>query len=334
MPELTLTGLRVTLEVAQHGSFTAAADALGYTQSAVSRQVLAMEAAVGAPLFERHARGVRPTRSGEALLRHARQMLTHVEAAELEIAGLRDRLAGRLAVGAYPTAAAALLPRAIGRLRRAHPALAVSLWEAASPAQLRRLRAGRIEMAVVAVGDGLPDYDLTGLRVEVVRGGRGLGVAVSEEHPLAARDEVHVDDLAREEWIVGAGGAGEPQFGAWPTLDSPRVVHEARAWPTRLGLVAAGLGVCVLPALAAATVPRGVKWLRVEDPALVLGRETVMVTAADASPAAGALLQAVRDEAAADPLRDTADPSPGIPPPGTPPPGAAPGPVGDGAPPT
>ncbi|MEU7045512.1 LysR family transcriptional regulator [Streptomyces varsoviensis] len=299
MSEPTLTGLRVTLEVAQRGSFTAAAEALGYTQSAVSRQIIATEAAVGATLFERHARGVRPTPSGEALLRHARRVIAHLEAAGMEIAGLRDRVAGRLAVGAYPTAAATLVPRAMARLRRAHPALTVSLWEAGSPAQLRRLRAGRIEVAVVAVGEGLPDYDLTGLHREVIRTGRGLGVAVGGDHPLASREAVHVDDLAGEPWIVGIGKEGDPQFGAWPTLAAPRVAHEARGWQTRLGLVAAGLGVSVLPGLAADSVPHGVKWLRVEDPALVLKRETVMVTAAGASAGARTMLQALRDESAA-----------------------------------
>jgi DNA-binding transcriptional LysR family regulator len=151
-------------------------------------------------------------------------------------------------------------------------------------------------MAVVALGEDLPDYDFTGLRTEVVRTGRGLGVAVSTDHPLASLDEVHVDDLAREAWIVGAGKEGEPQFGAWPTLEAPRVAYEARGWQTRLGLVAAGLGVSVLPGLAADTVPRGVKWLRVEDPALVLKRETVMVTTTDTSASARAMLQAIRDE--------------------------------------
>jgi DNA-binding transcriptional LysR family regulator len=296
MAELTLTGLRVLLEVAQRGSFTAAAEALGYTQSAISRQISATEAAAGAPLFERHARGVRPTQQGEALLRHARQVIAHLEAAELEMAGLRDRLAGRLAVGAYPTAAASLVPRAIARLRAAHPALTVRLWEASSPAQLRHLRAGRIEVAVVAIGEGLPDYDFTGLRVEAVPTGRGLGVAVSADHPLASREEVHIDDLAQEAWIVGSGDEGSPQFGAWPTLEAPRVAHEARGWQTRLGLVAAGLGVSVLPRLAADAVPRSVKWLRVRDPALVIRRETVMVTAAERSAGASAMLRAMREE--------------------------------------
>ncbi|SDQ29476.1 LysR family transcriptional regulator [Actinopolyspora saharensis] len=298
MSEVTLAGLRVVVEVARRGSFTATAEALRYTQSAVSRQVGVTEDAVGSPLFERKARGVRPTPAGEALLRHARQVVAHLEAAELEIAGLRDRVAGHLTVGAYPTAAAALVPQAIARLHTAHPALEVDLREAGSPTQMRWLQAGRIEVALVAVGNGLPAYDFTGLRTETIRTGRGLGLAVSADHPLAAHDEVHADDLAEQVWIVGAGKEGEPQFGAWPTLTRPTIGYKARSWQTRLGLVAAGLGVSVLPGMAADTVPRGVKWLRVQDTAFVQQRETVLVTAAERSAAASAFVQAVRDELA------------------------------------
>jgi DNA-binding transcriptional LysR family regulator len=74
------------------------------------------------------------------------------------------------------------------------------------------------------------------------------------------------------------------------------VAHEARSWQTRLGLVAAGLGASVLPGLAADTLPHGVKWLRVRDPALVKKRDTVLVTAADRSPGASALARAMHDE--------------------------------------
>lgn len=295
MSEMTLAGLRVVVEVARRGSFTAAADALGYTQSAVSRQVGTMETAVGSPLFERWARGVRPTPACEALLEHARHVVAHLEAAELKIAGLRDRIAGRLAVGAYPTAAASFVPRAIARLTAAHPALAVRLGEAGSPALLRRLRAGRIEVAVIAIGDSLPGYDLTGLRTEPVPGGRGLGVAVANGHPFAGQEFVDVRDLVGQVWIVGAGKEGDPQFGAWPTLSEPRLGHEARTWQTRLGLVAAGLGVSVLPGLAADIVPRGVTWVPVRDPGLLERRRTVVVTEEDRSPAADAFAQALRE---------------------------------------
>ncbi|GAB2685556.1 LysR family transcriptional regulator [Saccharopolyspora gloriosae] len=299
MPELTLTSLRVVVEVARCGSFTAAAEALGYTQSAISRQVGAAEHAAGAALFARHARGVRPTAAGEVLLRHARRVVAHLEAADLEIAGLRDRLAGRLVVGSYPTAAAVLVPRAIARLRTAHPALVVDLRESGSPAQVRRLRARRIEVAVIAVGDGLPDYDVDGLHAEPLGPGPGLGIAVSDEHPFAAREQVDVAELAGQAWIVGSGGADEPQFGAWPTLAAPEIAHRSASWQTRLGMVAAGLGISLLPGMAADAAPRGVTWVRVHDPEFVRRRETMLLTAADRSPAADAFARAVHDELAA-----------------------------------
>src|SRR3954465_2111741 len=102
MAEVTLTGLRVIREVAATGSFTAAAASLGYTQSALSRQGAMMEAAAGTALFERHARGVRPSPAGALLARHATTALAVLDSAEQELAGLRDRLGGGPGVGALP----------------------------------------------------------------------------------------------------------------------------------------------------------------------------------------------------------------------------------------
>ena len=140
MTDLTLTGLRVVLEVARTGSFSATAERLGYTQSAVSRQVAVTEKAMGTTLFERHARGTRPTPAGEALARHAGKVLDDIAAATQELAGMRDRLAGRLVVAGFPTATAALLPRAIARLTAAHPGLNIQLSQAPTPAQLTAMR--------------------------------------------------------------------------------------------------------------------------------------------------------------------------------------------------
>ena len=204
MPDLTLTGLRVVLEVARTGSFSATAERLGYTQSAVSRQVAVTEKAVGMPLFERHARGTRPTAAGEALVRHAGKVLDEIAAATQELAGMRDRLAGRLVVAGFPAAAAALLPRAIARLMAVHPGLKVQLTEAPTPAQLAAMRRGRIEVAVVATGDGLPEYDLEGLRLTALRTARGAGVAVAEAHPFAVRERIEPDELADQGWVVGS----------------------------------------------------------------------------------------------------------------------------------
>ncbi|TCK27005.1 LysR family transcriptional regulator [Pseudonocardia endophytica] len=298
MAELTVAGLRVVHEVARQGSFSGAATVLGYTQSAVSRQVAATEAAVGTELFERLPRGVRPTAAGEVVVRRAGRVLGEIDGTLEEVAGVRDRFAGRLVVSAFPTAAAVLLPRAIARVRARHPDLRVDLQEAATPLQLRRLRAGRVEVAVVAVGEGLPDQDLDGLRAEPLRIPRGSGVAVGRDHRLADSDVVDVAELAGETWIVGTGAAGEPQFGPWPGLADPHVGHEVRHWATRFGLVAAGLGITLVPGLAADSVPRDVRWLPVRDPAGPPDRSLLAVTAAHPSNAAAALVRAIREDAA------------------------------------
>lgn len=298
MAEVTIVGLRVVQEVARQGSFSGAATVLGYTQSAVSRQVAATEAAAGAALFERLPRGVRPTAAGEVVVRRAGRVLGEVAGALQEVAGVRDRFAGRLVVSGFPTACAVLLPRAIARLQTRHPDLRVDLQEAASPVQVRRLRAGRVEVAVVAVGEGLPEQDLDGLRTETLRIPRGPGIAVGRGHRLADREAVDVADLDGETWIVGAGPAGEPQFGPWPGLPDPHIAHEVRHWATRFGLVAAGLGITQVPGLAAESVPHDVYWLPVRDPAGPPDRSLLAVTAQSPSGAAAALVRAIREKSA------------------------------------
>ena len=297
MPDLTLTGLRVVLEVARTGSFSAAAERLGYTQSAVSRQVAVTEKAAGTPLFERHARGTRPTPAGEALARHAGQVLDEIAAATQELAGMRDRLAGRLVVAGFPAAAAVLLPRAIARLTAVHPGLKVQLTEASTPAQLAAMRRGRIEVAVVATGDGLPEYDLQGLRLTALRSTRGAGVAVAESHPFAVRERIEPDELADQGWVVGSRSGGDaPEFGAWPGLADPRITFTARDWPTRLGLVAAGLGIALVPGIAAQAVPRGVRWIPVHDDTGGLRRAVWAATSENPSAAATAMVRALEEE--------------------------------------
>ena len=288
--------MRVVREVAARGSFTAAADALGYTQSAVSRQVGLMEQASGARLFERLPRGVRVTAHGEALLGHAGAILDRVETASLELRSLDDAIAGRIAIGAFPTALAWLVPRALARLAADHPGLRISLREGGSVAQLRRLRAGRIQVAVVAVGGGL-DYELDDLEADVLLHGRPR-LAVAADHPLADRGWVNVGELEHETWIIGEADASGPQFGVWPGLrGEPRIGHALRDWTGRLGLVAAGLGVALIPSLLADALPAGVVALRVEDP-LPLRRDVLAVTRRSRSAAAEAVVDSLRETGA------------------------------------
>jgi DNA-binding transcriptional LysR family regulator len=292
MSELTIAGLRVVREIALSGSFTAAARLLGYSQPAISRQVAAMEAAAGHPLFIREGRGVRVSPAGAVVVEHAGRILAGVEVLRHDLAGLADRLAGRIRLGAFPSATAVLVPRALARLRAEHPGLEVALAEKPTPTLLRQLKARQIEVAVIGAGAGLPDYDLAGLGQEVVFAG-GLCVAVPAGHRLAGAGVVPVAELAGETWIAGAGAGGDPQFRAWPTLADPVIGHAVRGWPARLGLVAAGLGLCLMPEVAALSIPDGVVTVAVDDPSR-LGRATVAVTAPAPSAEAAAVVVALR----------------------------------------
>jgi DNA-binding transcriptional LysR family regulator len=295
MAELTVTGMRVVREVGARGSFTAAARALGYTQSAVSRQVSLTEQAVGAELFERLARGVRPTARGVLLIRHIGSILDRIDAAIHELDDLGETLIERLALGAFPTALAVLVPRALARVRAEHPGLVVRVREGGSAAQLRRLRAGHIGIAVVAAGGGL-EYDLDDLQVDLLMHGTPR-LVVSEGHRFADRTWVNVAELHDEAWIVGEADRSGPQFGPWPTLDQElTIAHSVRDWTARLGLVAAGLGVAVIPSLLTLALPPGVRAIRVEDPR-PFRREVLAATLPDRPPSTQALIHALHDEA-------------------------------------
>lgn len=299
MADLTTTGLRVALEVARTGSITGAADRLGYTQSAVSRQVAATERAAGVALFERQARGVRLTAAGEVLVRHAAVIVDGLAALEGELAGMRDRLGGTLVVGAFPTALATILPRAIRDLRQRHPGLQVRIEEGSSPQLVRKLTRGRIELALVATGDGLPDLDLAGLTVQDVPGRGEFGVAVSAEHRFAHRQWVTPAELADQTWVAGASTAQTPEFEAWPLLEHPDIAYVVRDWPARLGLVAAGLGIALVPGLAADLVPAGVRWVpvRTSDDDPRVERRLRVVLRAEPGPGAVALAESIRARA-------------------------------------
>lgn len=293
MSELTIAGLRVVREIALSGSFTAAARLLGYSQPAISRQVAAMEAAAGYPLFIREPRGVRVSAAGAVVVEHAGRVLASVDALRQDLVSLGDRLAGRIKVGAFPAATAVLVPRALAKLRVQHPGLDVSLSEGSTPTLLRQLRAGRVGVAVIGVGAGLPEYDLDDFRHEVVFSGQ-LCVAVPSGHRLADAGVVPVRDLAGERWIAGEDSTGDPQFSAWPTLADPVIAYSVRGWPARLGLVAAGLGICLVPEVAALSTPAGVTTIGVDDPNW-LGRVTVAVTPREPTEEATAVVDALRE---------------------------------------
>ncbi|GAA1457044.1 LysR family transcriptional regulator [Williamsia maris] len=256
---------RALRAVLDNGSFTAASEYLGYTQSALSKQIAALEDAAGTQLFERGPRGVRPTPAALALGRRATAVLDQLEGAQRDLTDLVQPVSGRVRIDAFPTAAMDLIPHAIADIAAKHPSLEVLFTESSTPLQLRRLRAGRLDLALIAGGDGLPDWDLTGIETEPLPSGE-LRVAVHRAHPLAHHDRVTVADLVDQRWIAGRGRGGEPQFGAWPSISDPHVVIELESWSARIGFVAAGMGITTIPALATAIVPSSVVTIAVNDP--------------------------------------------------------------------
>jgi DNA-binding transcriptional LysR family regulator len=299
MADLSLTGLRVLREVAASGSFTAAAASLGYTQSAVSRQVASLESAAGTPLFEREARGVTPTDAGAVLLRHAGTVLDEVDQAQRELEGLSATATGRLRVGAFPTAVASLLPRALAAFRLRRPGVDVALREGSSPSQLGRVRSGTADLAVIGVLPGARRPRDARLLLEHL-GDDPLLLAVGSGHRLARRRSVDIDDLGGETWVAASPKADDTFLGAWQWADwRPRVGYVAREWTAKLGLVAANLGVTIVPGLAADAVRADVALIRLRS-ARPVSREVLVATRSGAapSPAVAAFVELLHEAAA------------------------------------
>jgi DNA-binding transcriptional LysR family regulator len=284
MTDFSLSGLRVLREVAAQGSFTAAARTLGYTQSAVSRQVAGLEDSAGTPLFERAARGVVPTDAGEALLQRAGTVLDELDAAQRELAGMTELATGRLGIGAFPTAMAALVPRALAGFRASQPSVRIGLREGVTSSQAKRLLSGVIDVAVIGTLPGSSEIRDRRLALEHLIDDPLL-LAVGREHRLARRRSVDVDDLAEEDWIAGTALASDTMIGPWQWAAwRPHVALLAKDWTAKLGLVAAGLGVTLVPGLAAGAVRQDVALLRLRSDRPVVRDVSIAIRAGKGTP--------------------------------------------------
>ncbi len=261
--DASLTALRVFREVAERGTLTAAATALGYTQSAVSRQIASLERAAGTPLLERRYDGVRLTPAGRIVVRRAATVIDQVEATARELAGVPEEHC-TVRLGWFASAGTWLVPRALTALRRIHPAITVITREGSTPALVRALRAGTLDLALLASVPPFrpPDTETPALELHTLTE-RSLCVAVPDTHVLARADFIDIADLRGQHWIAGPGG-DERVMGVWPGLDErPRIAHTARDWLAKLHLVAAGCGITTVSAGFMSAVPPGVRILPV-----------------------------------------------------------------------
>lgn len=297
---LDVRRLRVLSEVARRGSFSAAAEALSYTQSAVSQQIAALEREADAVLVERNARGVKLTEAGRVLVTHADSILARLADAEDELQAVTGGRAGRLRLAAFPSSCATLMPIAIARFREQHPGVELTL-EPLEPAEGKQaLRAGEVDVAldIGASYDG-PAED--GLEREILLDDP-FSVCLPAEHRLAAKQRVKLADLADEQWMIGST-VRCPDSGIFLRAASaagfePRIAFQLDDYLAIQGFVAAGMGVSFIPKLAMVAVRDDVviRSLGARPPA----RRISMVTLAGSflSPAKEAMLAILREVAA------------------------------------
>lgn len=247
------TGLRVLVEVAQSGSFTAAARALGYTQSAVSRQVAVLESVAGRTLFDRRYDGVALTPAGARLLARAVRVLDELDAATREVAAATEA-PGPVRLGAFSSAVAGLLPRVLAALPRE---LVVTVREGSTPSLTRALRSGTLDLAVIAQLPPFRPPDAESPRLVLSTLGEGeLLLGVGPRHPFAGRKAVEVGELAGQTWVAARSDVAEPMLGVWPGLaERPDTRYVVRDWNAKLQLVAAGLAITTLASVVLPALP-------------------------------------------------------------------------------
>jgi DNA-binding transcriptional LysR family regulator len=293
---LDVRRMRVLREVAARGSFSAAAEALSFTQSAVSQQVAALEREAGAVLVERSARGVRLTEAGEAVVRHADSILAKLSEAEAELEAIAGLRGGRLRMAAFESAAATIMPVAIARFTEQQPGVELSMSLHEPEEAVAALKAGEIDLAVTfgsgkaedRGGDGVTHHHLLEDPMYLV---------MAEEHPLARKRGVRLADLAGEPWIGGAPDCECNRLisaACRPFGFEPRIAFETDDYAAVQGFVAAGVGVSLIAEL-------GLRTIRDDIVVRPLGRDTpcrkIFATALDGyrSPATVAMIDLLRE---------------------------------------
>lgn len=294
-----LRHLQVFREVARLGSLSAAAEALAYTQPAVSQQMAALERRAGLPLLHRTTRGVRLTDAGQALLRHAEAILAEQTLAERELEAIAGLRGGRVRMAAFPTAGAALVPAAVSLFSAGYPEVELSVLEAEPQESVPMLRAGELEVAIVAT---TTDAEGFGALYEGIDLGHLLAepryALLPADHRLARRKRLRLADLADEVRIELARGPtrhGRVYLapGEEPDPGEPRVAFRSDDFNVVQGLVAAGAGIAVVPELALANLRPDVSIHHLGRSAPMRSIATATLAGVHRAPATSALLEVV-----------------------------------------
>ena len=249
--------LSVLREVALRGSFSAAADALDYTQPAVSQQIARLEKHVGVRLIEREPRGVRLTPAGEVLVRHTERVMAQLAAADEELQDVAAQARGRLRIGSFATAAGTIVPRAVAAFRPLRPAIEVEISLLDPHESIPAVRRGDLEIAITEEGGFESEVATDGLQIEHLLDDH-MWVSLPVDHPLATRPTVDLIDLRDEDWMFAclSGTCADSNVVLRACRDAgfqPRIAYQSDDYFAIQGLVASGMGVALIPGLGLAS---------------------------------------------------------------------------------
>ncbi|MFF8598445.1 LysR family transcriptional regulator [Streptomyces sp. NPDC015232] len=289
--------MQVLRAVITSGSVTAAAAHLGYTPSAISQQIAALEKEAGIALLERAGRGVRPTAAGLLLTRYTAVISEHLAEAETALADLRAGREGRLTVRYFASVGPTLLAPALARVRREHPAVAIDPGLADPDDALAEVYEGDADLALVV----RPPADAPRHGVQVVHLlDDPYRAVLPAGHPLAARRVLDLADLAGEPWVRSEppGPCLTPVTDACAAAGfSPDFAATSQEYATAQGFVAAGLGVSLVPRLGLSARHPGVAVRRVRHPEPFRSIHAVVRSGSLDQPALRTLLDALRESA-------------------------------------
>jgi DNA-binding transcriptional LysR family regulator len=262
---LDLRRMRALREVAARGSLSAAAEALGYTQPAISQQITALEREAGIRLLERGSRPARLTDAGWALVAHADALLARLDDAEQELDQIKGLRAGRLRLASVSTALATLVPRALAVFTERHPRVRVSVVEDQLDGVIARLARWELDLGLIYEHEALPEQPVDLERVPLFD--EPFELLLPHNHRFANRRLLRLDQLSDDTWIGGLGAYQRILLHSCQNAGfEPRIAYHSDDYRAVQAFVAAGLGVAMLPRLALALTPPGIARISLRQP--------------------------------------------------------------------
>ncbi len=248
---MELRQLRYFVAVAHRKHFTQAAEELNLAQPALSQQIQHLERELGVTLFERTSRRVRLTSAGEALLVRAEHILAEVEWAQMEMQEYTGLARGRVVIGALQSLEAFRFPTLLSRFHTRYPGIEIVLREEATERLLELLNMGQLDLTIIQIIDDSWPLELTTSSVVIERLlTEELVLVVAPDHALAHRQNVTVEELRDEPFVLFKPGSGLRHTVIQRSLAggfTPRILFESGELATIRSLVAEGLGISVLP---------------------------------------------------------------------------------------